>query len=103
MDPGAAAQGAPDQPRVGERGLVAQLGVVQRCEVVHRDDCGRARVGGTKKFVPCTTSMAPMNHSNGGRSRSGPQRVQGAGRHGPLVRGDAVREACLDAAGGGAS
>ena len=40
MDPGAPPQRPADQPRVGQRRLVAQLGVVERREVVHRDDRG---------------------------------------------------------------
>ena len=40
---------------------------MERREVVHGDDAAARPVGGTTKFVPCTTSTSPMNHSNRGR------------------------------------
>ena len=54
---------------VGERRLVAQLRVVQGGEVVHGDHRRGATRRRHKKFVPCTTSVAPANHSTGGPSR----------------------------------
>ena len=89
-------EGAPDQPGVGERRRIAQLGMVQRREVVHRDHGGGPAGGGHQEVRPV--------HDVGGADEpferwevpAGPQRVQRAGRHGPLARRDARRQLRLD-------
>ena len=92
VDPGAAIEGAPDQPRVGERRRIAQFGMVQRREVVHRDHGGGPTGRGHQEVRPV--------HDVGGADEPlqrrevppGPQCVKGTGRHGSLPRRDARRE-----------
>ena len=98
VHPGPPPQRASDQPGVGQRRLVAQLGVMERREVVHRDDRGGAPrgrhhevrtvhdVGGTDE--PFEWRQVPAT----------PQGVQGPGRHRALVGGDACRQAGRDEA-----
>ena len=84
------------RPGVGQRRLVAELGMVQRREVVHRDHGGGAT--GRRHH-----EVGPV-HDVGGADEplqrwhvpSRPQRVQRAGRHGPLAGRDAVGQLCLD-------
>ena len=57
-----------DQRRVLDRVHVAVLRVVHRREIVHGHELGRGSAGGTTKFGPCTTSMAPVQYSIGGQS-----------------------------------
>ena len=96
VDPRAAPEGAADQPGIGQGRRVAQLGMMERGEVVHRDD-GRGVAGGRNHEVRAVHHVGaadePLHRRDVGAP---PQRVQRPGRHGPLVHGDTRRKKGLD-------
>ena len=92
MDPGPPPHGVADERRIGQGRLVAQFGVVQRREVVHRDDRpgpsgGRHHEVGAVHDIDVTDE--PLQRRN---AHSPPQGLEGAGRHGPLGREDVGRQ-----------
>ncbi len=96
VDPRPATQGAPDQVRVGERRLVAQLGMVQRGQIVHRDHGGGP--AGRRH-----DEVRPVHHVGGADEPlerwpvpAAPQRVEGPGRHRALPGDDAGGQLLFD-------
>jgi len=97
MDPGAPIQGPANQGGVGQRRLVAQLGVMQRGEVVDRND--RIRAPGRRYDEVGAVDHVDRSHKpfDGRKVGAGPQRVERTRRHGALARGHAGRQERVDA------
>ena len=91
VDPGAAIEGATDQPGVGERRRVAQFGMVQRREVVHRDHRGRPTGRGHQEVRPVHDVGGADEPFQRWEAPSGPQCMERAGRHRSLPRRNARR------------
>jgi hypothetical protein len=92
VDPRAAVDGATNQPGVGERRRIAQFGMVQRREVVHRDHGGGPTGRGHQEVRPVHDVGGADEPFQWREVASGPQCVERTRRHGPLPRRDAVRE-----------
>ena len=96
VDPRPATEGAPDQARVGERRLVAELGMVQRGEIVHGNHGGGTAGRRHQEVRPVHDVGGPDEPLQWWRIPAAPQRVEGPGRHRPLPGGDAWGQLRLD-------
>ena len=87
VDPGTPPERPADQPGVGQRRAVAQLGVVERSEVVHRDHGAGATGGGDHEVGAVHDVYRPDEPLDRRGIETGPEGVQRAGGHRTLRRG----------------
>ncbi len=96
MHPGPAAQSPSDEARIRQRRRVAQLGVVQRRQVVHRGHGSGAARRGDDEVRPVDDVGRADEPFHRRPVPARPERVEGAGRHGALVVRHSRREVAVE-------